>query len=77
MPRDFPTIQAGVDAARPGSTVRVRRGVRGGEVGIGVGADFIDTLAVLRGDDIRRTTVAPVQEIACCGFSATAIVERH
>lgn len=48
--------------------------ISGGEVGIGVVADFVDTVAVSRHDRIKRTSVAPVQEIECCGFTATAIV---
>lgn len=48
--------------------------IRGGEVGIGVVADFVDTTAVLREDEIKKTSVAPVQELSCCGFTATAIV---
>jgi parallel beta-helix repeat protein len=49
--------------------------ISGGEIGIGVVADFIDTVGVLKGDKITGTTVAPVQEIECCGFTATAIVK--
>jgi parallel beta-helix repeat protein len=49
--------------------------ISGGEVGIGVVADAIDTVGVLKGDKITGTTVAPVQEIDCCGFTATAIVK--
>ncbi len=49
--------------------------IRGGEVGIAVVADSQDTVGVLRGDKITRTSVATVQEIECCGFQATAIVE--
>ena len=49
--------------------------ISGGEVGIGVVADFVDTVAVSRHDRIKRTSVAPVQEIECCGFTATAIVK--
>ena len=48
--------------------------IKGGRVGIGVVADAVDTVGVLRGDKINRTSVAPVQEIDCCGFTATAIV---
>jgi hypothetical protein len=48
--------------------------IRGGQVGIGVVADFVDTTGVLRGDRITGPTVAPVREIECCGFTATAIV---
>jgi parallel beta-helix repeat protein len=48
--------------------------ISGGRVGIGVVADFIDTTAVLHGNRITGTTVAPVQELECCGVSATAVV---
>jgi len=48
----------------------------GGQVGIGVVADAVDTAAVSRGDRIAGTTVAPVREIECCGFTATAIVRN-
>jgi hypothetical protein len=53
--------------------------ISGGRIGIGVVADFIDTTAVLNGDRVRGATVAPVEEIECCGASATAIVrpDRH
>jgi parallel beta-helix repeat protein len=49
--------------------------ISGGQVGIGVVADAVDTVGVLRGDTISGTTVAPVREIQCCGFTATAIVK--
>lgn len=49
--------------------------ISGGEVGIGVVADFVNTVAVLHGDKIRETSVLPVQEISCCGFTATAIIK--
>lgn len=49
--------------------------ISGGQVGIGVVADAVDTVGVLRGDHITGTTVAPVREIQCCGFTATAIVK--
>jgi parallel beta-helix repeat protein len=49
--------------------------ISGGEVGIGVVADFADTVGVLKGDQITGTTLAPVREIQCCGFTATAIVK--
>jgi len=50
--------------------------ISGGQVGIGVVADAVDTVGVLRGDSITGTTVAPVREIDCCGFTATAIVVK-
>ena len=37
--------------------------ISGGQVGIGVVADAVDTVGVLRGDSITGTTVAPVREI--------------
>jgi parallel beta-helix repeat protein len=49
--------------------------ISGGQVGIGVVAGGADTVGVLRGDHITGTTVAPVREIQCCGFTATAIVK--
>jgi parallel beta-helix repeat protein len=49
--------------------------IKGGEVGIAVVAGSQDTVGVLREDKITRTSVATVQEIECCGFQATAIVE--
>jgi parallel beta-helix repeat protein len=61
-------IQDG-DGATSGNTIT------GGQTGIAVVADAVDTSAVLRGDRIRATTIAPVREIECCGFTATAIVE--
>jgi hypothetical protein len=51
--------------------------ISGGAVGIGVVADFVDVTAVLRGDRISATSVAPVQELECCGFIATATVTRR
>src|SRR5262245_20381653 len=49
--------------------------ISGGQVGIGVVADAVDTTGLLRGDHITGTTAAPVQQIQCCGFTATAIVK--
>lgn len=51
--------------------------ITGGQVGIGVVADAVDTTTVSRGDRIADTTVAPVREIQCCGFTATAIVRNR
>ena len=47
----------------------------GGEVGIAVVADRADTVGLLRGDKIENTSVAPVQEFECCGFTATALIK--
>lgn len=49
--------------------------ITGGRVGIAVVAGAADAVGHLKGDRIRRTSVAPVQELECCGFTATAIVE--
>lgn len=49
--------------------------IKGGEVGIAVVADSQDTVGVLRGDKINQTSVMSIQEIDCCGFIATAIIE--
>jgi parallel beta-helix repeat protein len=51
--------------------------ISGGQVGIGVVADAVDTTAVLRRDRITGTTEAPVREIECCGASARAVVTSH
>jgi parallel beta-helix repeat protein len=56
-----------------GSNDTADNNIRGGEVGIGVVADAVDTVAVLHGDEISRAALLPVQEIDCCGFTATAI----
>lgn len=58
-----------------GDGTTLENSISGGEVGIGVVAGAENTVAVLRGDRIKRTSVAPVREIECCGFTATAIVE--
>jgi Right handed beta helix region len=50
--------------------------ISGGEVGIGVVADAVDTVALSREDRIKRTSVAPVLEIECCGFTATVTREN-
>jgi parallel beta-helix repeat protein len=47
--------------------------ITGGRVGIAVIAGTADTVGVLQGDRIRRASIAPVQEVECCGFTATAI----
>ena len=48
--------------------------ITGGQTGIGVVADFVDTTGVLRGDRIRSTTVAGIRTIDCCGVTARAVV---
>jgi parallel beta-helix repeat protein len=47
--------------------------ITGGLVGIAVIAGTADTVGTLQGDRIRRTSVAPVQDLECCGFTATVI----
>jgi pectin methylesterase-like acyl-CoA thioesterase len=56
VPRDFPTIQAAVDAAPPGATVKVSRGTYTEEIvitkdlhleGAGVGATMLQSPATL------------------------------
>jgi parallel beta-helix repeat protein len=51
--------------------------ISGGQVGVGVVAAAENTVGVLRGDEIRDTSVARVKEIECCGFKATAIVKAN
>jgi len=46
--------------------------ISGGQIGIAVVADFVDTVGTLRGDQISGTSVAPIRELECCGFNATA-----
>jgi len=48
--------------------------ITGGQTGIGVVADSVDTTGVLRGDEITGTSLAPVRELDCCGYTATAVV---
>ncbi|MDD9381479.1 right-handed parallel beta-helix repeat-containing protein [Streptomyces sp. ZAF1911] len=49
--------------------------ITGGQVGIGVVAGALNTTGTLHGDRISGTTDAPVREIQCCGFTATAVVK--
>ncbi|MFJ8073099.1 right-handed parallel beta-helix repeat-containing protein [Streptomyces sp. NPDC096176] len=56
-------------------TVRKDR-IEGGVHGVAVVPKAVDTHAVLDGVRIGRTSGAPVQTFACCGFTATAAVER-
>jgi parallel beta-helix repeat protein len=58
-------IQDG-DGSATGNTVT------GGEVGIALVAQAVDTTAFLRDNRLRRTTVASVRELQCCGYTATA-----
>ena len=45
----------------------------GGQVGVGVIADAVDSVGTLRGEVILGTSVAKTKEIACCGFTAKVI----
>jgi hypothetical protein len=60
-------------AIQDGDGATLANRIRGGEVGIGVIAGGADTVGRLRHDRIHGTSVAPVKEIECCGFTATAI----
>ncbi|MBP2055574.1 hypothetical protein J2Z21_008590 [Streptomyces griseochromogenes] len=62
-------------AIQDGDGTTAHNVISGGQVGIGVIADAVDTTGILRHDRIRRTSVAPVREIQCCGFKATAVVK--
>ncbi|MGH8488597.1 MAG: right-handed parallel beta-helix repeat-containing protein [Gammaproteobacteria bacterium] len=69
--RFFGIVIADGDGTTSGNTIT------GGRVGIGVIATTVDTVGVLQGDRIRRASMAPVQELECCGFTATAIVAQR
>ena len=49
--------------------------ISGGQVGVGVVADSIDTIGTLDDVSITGTSVARTQEISCCGFTARVIVK--
>jgi hypothetical protein len=61
------------------STVRPQHprqaGVSGGRVGVAVVADAVDTVATFRNEAISGASVAVVEELACCGFRAVALVQ--
>ena len=48
--------------------------ITGGNVGVFIGAFASNTSAVLSGDQITGTLVAPIQTFQCCGFTATYTV---
>jgi parallel beta helix pectate lyase-like protein len=48
----------------------------GGQVGVGVIADFADTVGTLSHELIAGTSVSPIKEISCCGFTATAVSSK-
>lgn len=45
----------------------------GGQVGVGVIADFVDAAATLHRETILGVSVAPTREIECCGFEARVL----
>lgn len=45
----------------------------GGQVGLGVIADFVDAAATLHRETILGVSVAPTREIECCGFEARVL----
>jgi parallel beta-helix repeat protein len=48
--------------------------ISGGQTGVGVVADMVDTTAVLQRNRISGSSLAPVRELSCCGFTARAVV---
>jgi nitrous oxidase accessory protein NosD len=46
----------------------------GGQIGVGIIADFVDTVGTLRNERIRDTSLAPIKELSCCGFTAKAAI---
>jgi hypothetical protein len=50
--------------------------IRGGAVGVGVIADFTDSIATLHGERIFGTTDAKTKTIQCCGFTATVVIRQ-
>lgn len=46
----------------------------GGQVGVGVVADFEDTTGTLHNVAIEQTSVSPTQTISCCGFTARVVI---
>jgi hypothetical protein len=50
-------------------------GVSRGRVGVAVVADAVDTVATFRNEAISGASVAVVEELACCGFRAVALVQ--
>jgi Right handed beta helix region len=49
--------------------------ISGGRVGVAVVADSVNTVGTFRNESISATSLAPVQELSCCGFTATAVVQ--
>ena len=61
--------------AQDGTYEITENAISGGEVGVGVVADFIDTIAVLAKDRIRDISVAPIKEISCCGVTTQVVIK--
>jgi len=60
-------------ALQDGTALRARGDlILGGDVGVAVIASEADTTAVLEPVRIRGTSGPAVEELACCGFTATA-----
>ena len=53
-----------------------RDNISGGEIGVGVVADTIDTVGTLVDENITATSLVPVKEISFGGFKATAIIQK-
>ena len=76
VPRDFPTIQAAVDAAAPGATIHVGPGTYTEQIpitkdldlrGVGAAATVIQTLATLVPSGVFLPTGAPVAAVERVG----------
>lgn len=52
----------------------VNNRISGGNVGVGVVADFANSIGTLRDNTITLTSVAPTQEISCCGVTARILI---
>lgn len=61
-------------AIQDGKARTIENTIIGGKIGIGVFAGTADTVGILKGDRIRNTTDEEIKEIACCGFTAKAIL---
>lgn len=49
--------------------------IAGGQIGIGIVADFVDTTGVLRDNRSTGTSIAAIRTLECCGVTATAVVK--
>jgi len=63
-------------AIHDGNNIVSHNIISGGQVGIGVMGDSVDTIGNLDNNVISGTSLRPVQEISCCGFTAMAIITR-